>query len=171
MWLWLKLSFSKFCYLTANRTSRCRSQAASRRKKPPSRSAQPCTTRLLCKHSAWECARRRSLFVTSKGYLGTGPICTQVDDRVFLIAGVPVPLILRPHGDSSETSQHKLAGPAFKTTKTIVSITTEEVTCRVLVIKPYSSDGMSPLQRNKHSTVPWALRLWYIASQGLYYSP
>jgi hypothetical protein len=51
----------------------------------------------------------RILFITSKGFIGTGSPATSIGDNVADMANVSMPLILRPDGDS----QYKLIGPAF----------------------------------------------------------
>jgi hypothetical protein len=43
-------------------------------------------------------ANRRILFVTSKGYVGTGPPSTRVTDKVAILSGLRSPLILREVG-------------------------------------------------------------------------
>ena len=40
-----------------------------------------------------------AVFETTKGYIGSGSANTQPGDKVFLLSGCPVPVILRPDGD------------------------------------------------------------------------
>jgi hypothetical protein len=40
-----------------------------------------------------------AVFETTKGYIGSGSENTQPGDKVFLLSGCPVPVILRPDGD------------------------------------------------------------------------
>jgi hypothetical protein len=47
-------------------------------------------------------ANRRILFVTSKGYVGTGPPSTRVTDKVVILSGLRSPLILREVGPHYE---------------------------------------------------------------------
>jgi hypothetical protein len=54
---------------------------------------------------------RRSLFVDSGGYIGSSPLGLIVGDQVTLVAGVPVPLILRQ--DDADAKQYVLVGAAF----------------------------------------------------------
>ncbi|KAI1120688.1 heterokaryon incompatibility protein-domain-containing protein [Nemania abortiva] len=56
---------------------------------------------------------RRSLFVDSNGYLGSGPLYMKEGDRVALIAGLPVPAILRRVNDGNEDARYYFVGPAF----------------------------------------------------------
>ncbi|KAL1623110.1 hypothetical protein SLS54_004596 [Diplodia seriata] len=56
-------------------------------------------------------AARRNLFITSYGYLGSGPDTMVEGDLVALVSGLPVPMILREAGDGS--SGFTVVGPAF----------------------------------------------------------
>ncbi|KAL1633876.1 hypothetical protein SLS58_010932 [Diplodia intermedia] len=56
-------------------------------------------------------AARRNLFITSYGYLGSGPHTMVEGDQVALVSGLPVPMILRRAGDGS--SGFTVVGPAF----------------------------------------------------------
>ena len=56
-------------------------------------------------------ANRRILFISSKGYLGSGSEGIAVGDSVALVAGVPLPLILRAAGDGKIAST--VVGPAI----------------------------------------------------------
>ena len=56
-------------------------------------------------------AGRRNLFASYNGYIGSGPPDMQTDDRITLVAGVPVPLVLRSQGDGPAT--FTLIGPAY----------------------------------------------------------
>jgi len=42
---------------------------------------------------------QRRLFVTKDGYMGTAPIGAQKGDRICVLLGCNVPLIIRPEGD------------------------------------------------------------------------
>jgi hypothetical protein len=55
---------------------------------------------------------QRIMFLTSKGYLGTGPTHMKVGDRVALVRGVPMPLVLRNYGEE-DRERYKIIGPAF----------------------------------------------------------
>jgi len=61
-----------------------------------------------------ECCRgmagKRVLFISAKGYLGTGPEGMRVGDEVGLLAGVAMPLILRRAGDDDRLN---VVGPAY----------------------------------------------------------
>ncbi|KAK1829418.1 heterokaryon incompatibility protein-domain-containing protein [Podospora conica] len=50
------------------------------------------------------------LFKTTKGMLGIAPKCIQEEDEVFLIAGLGLPMILRPVAGAST---YRLVGPAY----------------------------------------------------------
>ncbi|KAK1830990.1 heterokaryon incompatibility protein-domain-containing protein [Podospora conica] len=56
-------------------------------------------------------AERRALFVTDRGHIGTGATDARVGDRLALIAGVSVPMVLREkHRGGGE---YVVVGPAF----------------------------------------------------------
>ena len=54
---------------------------------------------------------KRTLFITSDGRLGTGPLSMRRGDIIALVAGLRVPLALRPKFDG--TDRCILVGPAF----------------------------------------------------------
>jgi hypothetical protein len=71
-----------------------------------------------------EIASRRRLFVFSSGqgtHFGTGSIATEVGDRLCLLSGLPVPMLLRSlgsrsyvrNGVTSEAEAFSVIGPAF----------------------------------------------------------
>lgn len=52
--------------------------------------------------------RRRRFFHTEQGFIGSGPTLLKEGDEIFIIPGMAVPLVLRPH------SQHyQLVGPCY----------------------------------------------------------
>jgi hypothetical protein len=53
---------------------------------------------------------KRNLFVTSAGHVGTGPLATMVGDKIALISGVAVPLILRKEDQAQRSI---LVGPSY----------------------------------------------------------
>lgn len=55
-------------------------------------------------------ANQRILFLTEKGFLGTGNLATRPRDQIVLVAGVAMPLILR---EVEKETSHKVIGPAF----------------------------------------------------------
>jgi hypothetical protein len=61
-------------------------------------------------HICKQLAGKRRLFVTQRGFIGTGPLMMKVSDEIYLISGVPVPLILRP---TEEPGTFRLVGPAL----------------------------------------------------------
>lgn len=82
-------------------------------------SINDCLEKLKAEHKAMRyhirrCSdihNQRIMFLTSKGYLGTGPPHLKVGDKVALVRGVPMPLILRNYGGDIEG--YKIIGPAF----------------------------------------------------------
>lgn len=54
---------------------------------------------------------KRLLFITRDGKLGTGPCSMSVGDRVALLRGVAVPMIIRSTGEGAGTFE--VVGPAF----------------------------------------------------------
>ncbi|KAK4186420.1 heterokaryon incompatibility protein-domain-containing protein [Podospora australis] len=56
----------------------------------------------------WEPARS-----SNKSFVGTGPLDLEIGDEVFILKGVPAPMILRPHKTASETPMYSVVGPAF----------------------------------------------------------
>lgn len=52
------------------------------------------------------CGGRR-LFISKGGYIGLCPPFTKKDDQIYLVPGVHVPLLLRPHGDHTSPLQTK----------------------------------------------------------------
>lgn len=57
-------------------------------------------------------AGKRTLLVAGNGFIGSAPPSMRVDDQIVLVAGVPVPLILRPQSGTTNT-KYALVGPAF----------------------------------------------------------
>ncbi|KAI1416709.1 heterokaryon incompatibility protein-domain-containing protein [Hypoxylon sp. FL1857] len=60
---------------------------------------------------------RRSLFITANGLAGSGPEAMISSDLVTLIAGLPVPMIVRrvayDNGETSDNLTFRIIGPAF----------------------------------------------------------
>jgi hypothetical protein len=56
-------------------------------------------------------AERRALFTTDKGHIGTGAPSVRVGDRLALIAGVSVPMVLREK--RGRDGEYVVVGPAF----------------------------------------------------------
>lgn len=56
--------------------------------------------------------RRRRFFITSSGYFGLGPLDMAPEDRVFVLLGCSVPMILRPHPEG-HPGLWTLVGDAF----------------------------------------------------------
>lgn len=56
-------------------------------------------------------SRERIIFITRDGYIGTGPAGIQAGDRIALIAGIPVPLVLREMAAAS--GRFVVVGPAY----------------------------------------------------------
>ena len=54
---------------------------------------------------------KRNLFVSSEGYLGSGPENMTSEDQIVLIASVPVPMVLRKASDGS--GRYMVLGAAF----------------------------------------------------------
>jgi hypothetical protein len=59
-------------------------------------------------HTVWECQRGRTFFVTKTGWIGTVEGMIQEDDVVVLLAGLEMPIILRPVED-----RFRVVGPAY----------------------------------------------------------
>ncbi|KAF9893958.1 hypothetical protein FE257_008929 [Aspergillus nanangensis] len=51
-------------------------------------------------------AQEHKLFITDKGYIGLGSCNAKVDDQVFILPGLQIPLLLRPAG----TGRHQTTG-------------------------------------------------------------
>ncbi|KAI0152473.1 heterokaryon incompatibility protein-domain-containing protein [Hypoxylon sp. NC0597] len=62
-------------------------------------------------------AGRRNLFITTNGFAGSGPDAMRPGDTVMLIAGIPVPMILRrvvsKHSETSGGKYYRIIGPAY----------------------------------------------------------
>lgn len=54
---------------------------------------------------------RRNLFITSCGYIGSGPDTMLEGDKIALVRGIPVPMLLRDAEDGS--GRYTVVGPAF----------------------------------------------------------
>ncbi|KPM45840.1 hypothetical protein AK830_g688 [Neonectria ditissima] len=67
------------------------------------------STYSTCLH--WNTARR--LYLTENGYVGTGPDDTQEGDRVVVLFGATVPLLLREHTTASEGDAWSYVGEAY----------------------------------------------------------
>ena len=53
----------------------------------------------------------RRLYITSKGYIGLGPLSTQVGDEVWVICDAKIPLVLHPQPENSK--QCRLVGETY----------------------------------------------------------
>jgi hypothetical protein len=51
----------------------------------------------------------RCLFVLNSARVGTGPLGIRLDDVIFVLGGVPAPMVLRPEQGSSS---YRVVGPA-----------------------------------------------------------
>jgi hypothetical protein len=56
-------------------------------------------------------AGKRNLLVLSNDPVGSGPPKAKIDDEIVLVAGVPLPMVLRRNDDGTGT--RTLIGPAF----------------------------------------------------------
>lgn len=65
-------------------------------------------------------AGKRSLFVTRDGKLGSGPCGMAVGDRVSLLRGVAVPMVLRCVG--AEGGRFEVVGPSFLSGEGVVDV-------------------------------------------------
>ena len=71
----------------------------------------PFSLNLAVRYFSEYLAERRALFTTDRGHIGTGAPGVRVGDRLALIAGVSVPMVLRERGGIG--NEHVVVGPAF----------------------------------------------------------
>jgi hypothetical protein len=55
----------------------------------------------------------RCLYVLSSGFAGSGPIDMEIDDEVFLVEGVPTPMVFRSTPHKKHPEELKVVGPCL----------------------------------------------------------
>lgn len=71
------------------------------------------STALSYHHRATVFSNKKCFFTTANGFMGTGPDLIQPDDRIAIVAGLTMPLILRPAAAVADGDGYRLVTHAY----------------------------------------------------------